>query len=109
MAWAPPPVEPPPPGWWTELSFNRWVAGVAAEMRDAEQTTEQAKRLRRLRRRIERIDEQIVLAQGASDARRYLHRQGIPYERSASLGERPAPPLPVEHSERRGARVLSVR
>jgi hypothetical protein len=98
MAWTPLPPTAPPVGWWTELSFNRWVAGVAAEMRDAEQ----AKRLRQLRRKVERVDEQLVLAAGASDARRTLRRQGLPYgERSARLG-------PIEHSAAVG-RVLSVR
>jgi hypothetical protein len=95
------PAEPPTvPGWWTELSFNRWVAGVAAEMRAAEELAEQAKRLRRLRRRVERVDEQMVLASGASDARRTASRHGIPYERSARL--------PVEHSAEFG-RVLRLR
>jgi hypothetical protein len=81
MAWSPPPPAQPAPGWWVELSFNRWVAGVAAEMRDAEQAKRQAKRQRQLRRRVERIDEAILLAQSASNARRYLRGQGIPYER----------------------------
>jgi hypothetical protein len=67
-------------GWWTELSFDRWVAGVAAEMRDAEQAKEQDKRRRRLRRKIERVDEQILLAQSAAEARQYLRRQGARWE-----------------------------
>ena len=96
--WVPLPPDPAPAGWWTELSFNRWVAGVAAEMRAADQ----AKRRRQLRRGVERVDEQMVLAAGASDARRTLHRQGIPYEsRSAGSEE-------VEHFTRTG-RILSVR
>jgi hypothetical protein len=98
MAWTPPPPAQPVPGWWIELSFNRWAAGVAAEMRAGEQ----AKRQRQLRRRVERIDEQMVVAASASDARRTLRGQGIPYERSARLG-------PIEHSGHVGARVLSVR
>jgi hypothetical protein len=97
--WAPLPPDPPSAGWWTELSFNRWAAGVAAEVRAAEQAK---RRRRQLRRRVERIDEQMVLAAGASDARRTLRRHGIPYERSARLG-------PIEHSAHAGARVLSVR
>jgi hypothetical protein len=105
MTWSPPPA----PGWWVELSFNRWVAGVAAEMRAGEQD----KRQRQLRRRVERVDEALCLAAGARDARRALRRQGLPYEsyeRSARLG-------PIEHSAGRragpatytGASVLSVR
>jgi hypothetical protein len=68
---------------------------------DARRAAEQAKRLRQLRRRVERIDEQMVLALSASDARRTLRRQGIPYERSAPLG-------PIEHSRHVGP-ILSVR
>jgi hypothetical protein len=110
--WPPPstfPVEPPiQPGWWTTLSFDRWIAGVAADVRDARQAAEQAKRIRRLRRRVERVDEQIVLAMSASEARqyrrRYLYQHGTsPYE-SRSVG-----PDEVEHFTRPGGRILSVR
>jgi hypothetical protein len=98
MAWSPPPPPAQPvPGWWIELSFDRWAAGVAAEMRAAEQV----KRPRQLRRRVERIDEQLALAAGASAARRTLRRQAIPYERSARRG-------PIEHSRHVG-QILSVR
>jgi hypothetical protein len=79
--WAPPPPKPEPPGWWTKLSFDRWVAGVAADLRDKERDKEQAKRLRRLRRRVEKLNETLCLAEGASDARRHLRQQGT-YERS---------------------------
>lgn len=97
MAWTPPPPAQPAPGWWVELSFNRWVAGVAAEVRAAEQ----AKRQRQLRRRVERIDEQMCLAAGASEVRRHLRAQGIPYERSAR-------PREIEYSRHAGP-VLGVR
>jgi hypothetical protein len=104
VAWTPTlPAEPPTvPGWWTELSFNRWVAGVAAEIRDREELAEQAKRQRRLRRRVERIDEQILLALSRDEARRHLRRHGVPYE------SRSARPEEVEHFTRTG-RILSVR
>ena len=98
MAWTPPPPAPPAPGWWTELSYRRHVARGLADRRDREQD----KRLRQLRRRVERVDEALCLAESAGEARRHLRRQGIPYERSARLG-------PIEHSTHAGARVLSVR
>jgi hypothetical protein len=109
MAWSPPVPDSPQPGWWVELHFNRTVAAVVAERR----ANEQAKRLRQLRRRVERVDEAIVLAQGAEEARRHLRRQGIPYyERSVrSRGGDEAESwrdLPVEHSHHFG-RVLRVR
>jgi hypothetical protein len=85
--------------WWAANDAR--AAGEAA-VADARRTAEQAKRQRQLRRRVERIDEQIVLALSASDARRTLRRHGIPYERSARLG-------PIEHSAYAGARVLRVR
>jgi hypothetical protein len=97
------PVEPPPVvGGWTELSYNRVVARGAAEIR----AREQDKRLRQLRRRVERIDEAICLAEGASEARRHVRQQGIPwtpYRRSTRRGRGP-----IEHSHHVG-QVLSVR
>jgi hypothetical protein len=109
MAWTPPVPDPPPPGWWVELYFNRTVAAVVAERR----ANEQAKRLRQLRRRVERVNEAVVLAQGAEEARRHMRRQGIPYyERSMrSRGGDEAESwrdLPVEHSAPVG-RILGVR
>jgi hypothetical protein len=105
MAWSPPVPDSPQPGWWVELHFNRTVAAVVAERR----ANEQAKRLRQLRRRVERIDEAIVLAQSASEARRYLRRQGFTYERSAGSRDDAESwrGLPVEHSAAPG-RVLRV-
>lgn len=102
MAWPPPstfPVEPPPVvGWWVELSYNRLVARGLADIR----AREQEKRRRRNRRRVERIDEARCLMESASEVRRTLHRQGIPYE------SRSAGPDEVEHFTRIG-RILSVR
>jgi hypothetical protein len=72
---------------------------VVARGRAERQAREQDKRLRRLRRRIEQVDEAIVLAEGASQARRHLRGQG--YERSDGLGR-------IEHAAALG-RVLSVR
>jgi hypothetical protein len=96
MPWEPQAATQPPAGWWVEHEFRQWVAGVAAEIRAKRQAEEDAKRLRELRRRVERIDEAIVLAQGAAEARR------LTYERSGrSRGE-------VEHSAPLG-RVLRVR
>jgi hypothetical protein len=101
--WAPLPPEPPPVGWWVELERGRWIAGVAAEMRDAKELAEQEKRMRQLRRRVERVDEAIVLALGRDEARRHVRRlYGIPYE------SRSARPDEVEHFTRTG-RILSVR
>ena len=97
--WAPRQPEPPAPGWWTELSFSRWVDGVAAEMRDADQT----KRLRQLRRRIERLDESMVLAAdrrgapvapvefrassvaGVNSSQRIIELVAVPYEEPAVI------------------------
>jgi hypothetical protein len=76
MAWSPPPPAQPPPGWWVELQYNRAVDRGFAER----QAVEQAKRLRRLRRRVERIDEQLCLAASASEARQHLLREGWPSE-----------------------------
>jgi hypothetical protein len=101
MAWPPPPtipVEPPiVPGWWTELSYRRTVDRGRAEIRAAEQ----AKRLRQLRRRVERVDELIVLAQGRAEARQHLRRRGIYERRSEEFG-------PLEFSPHYG-KVLRVR
>jgi hypothetical protein len=102
MAWAPRPPDPEPSGWWVELEFARWADGVAAELRARKLGEEDAKRLRQLRRQVEKVDEQIVLAQGAAEARQHLRRQGLTYERAGS--DRPE----VEHSAPIG-RVLSVR
>jgi hypothetical protein len=102
MAWEPQPASHPPPGWWVELEFDRWVAGVASEVRAKRQAEEQARRLRQLRRRVERVDEAVVLAFGAEEARRHRRRQGLPYERAGSGRSE------VEHSAPIG-RVLSVR
>jgi hypothetical protein len=112
LMWQPQSPAQPSPGWWTELEFDRWVAGIAAEVRAKRQAEEQAKRLRQLRRKVEQIDEAIVLAQSASEARRHLRRQGLTYERSVrsrddetdSWGARGE----VEHSAPLG-RILSVR
>jgi transposase len=52
-----------------------------------------------LRRRVEKLNETLCLAEGASEARR--HRQGIRHERSDRVG-------PIEHSAALG-RVLRVR
>jgi hypothetical protein len=103
MAWSPPPPDPPPAGWWVELQYNRRVARGAAEIR----AREQDKRRRQLRRRVERVDEALCLAESASEARRHLRQQGLPYElyekrRSDRLG-------PIEYGRYAGARVLSVR
>lgn len=111
--WAPPPPERPPVGWWTMLSFDRWVAGIAADMRDREEAAERAKRLRRLRRRVERIDEQLLLAASTAEARAHLRRRGFPpeaYERSAdhhSYADESYRGVPVEHSTHYG-QVLRV-
>jgi hypothetical protein len=113
--WEPQPASPPPPGWWTELEFDRWVAGVAAEVRAKKQAEKQARRVRQLRRRVERVDEAVVLALGAAEVRRYLRRQGLTYERSVRSRDgndqadswRPRP-HEIEHSHHVG-RVLSVR
>jgi hypothetical protein len=102
MAWVPPSADWPAAGWWTELEFDRWVAGVAAEVRAKKQAEKQARRLRQLRRRVERVDEAVVLAFGAEEARRHRRRQGLPYERAGSGRSE------VEHSAPIG-RVLSVR
>jgi hypothetical protein len=92
------PAEPPiQPGWWVEWQYHRNVARGRADRR----AREQDKRLRQVRRRVERIDESIVLAEGAAEARLHLRRQGLPFERSARLG-------PIEHSHHVG-QVLSVR
>jgi hypothetical protein len=75
------PVEPPPVvGGWTELSYNRLVARGAADIRAREQAREQEKRLRQLRRRVERVDEAILLAQSRDEARRYLRQRGYRWE-----------------------------
>jgi hypothetical protein len=113
--WAPRPEPPPAPGWWVELEFDRWAAGIAADVREAEQANEQAKRLRQLRRRIEKLDEQMCLAEGASEAREHFRRRGIPYDERRSvprsrddfLSAEPWRGLPVEHSTNFG-RVLNV-
>jgi hypothetical protein len=99
MAWQPQPASHPSPGWWITHEFDQWVASVGAELRAKRQAEEQAKRLRQLRRRVERVDEQIVLAQSASEARRNLRRQGLPYERGSGRSE-------VEHGPI--GRILSV-
>jgi len=85
--------------WW---AANDARAAREAAVADSRRAAEQAKRLRQLRRSVERIDEQMVLALSASDARRTLRGHRVPYERSARLG-------PIEHSAYVGARVLSVR
>jgi hypothetical protein len=109
MAWEPQPASQPRPGRWVELEFDRWVAGVAAEVR----AKEQARRLRQLRRRVERIDEQLCLAEGAEEARRHLRRQGFTYERSVRSRDGDLAeswrPGEVEHSHHAGSRILSVR
>jgi hypothetical protein len=105
MAWTHPttlPVEPRSDRWWVD----RWIYQQEAVVADARRAAEQAKRVRQLRRRVERIDEQILLAQSASDARRYRRQQGLPYEpyekrRSDRLG-------PIEYGRYAGARVLRV-
>jgi hypothetical protein len=94
------PPDPIVASWW---AANDARAAREAVVADGRRAAEQAKRARQLRRRVERIDEAIVLALSASDARRNLRKQGLPwtpYERSR-LG-------PVEHSHHVG-QILSVR
>jgi hypothetical protein len=99
MAWTPTiPAEPQSDRWWHEWSYHRHVARGRADIR----AREQEKRLRQLRRRVERVDEAILLAQSASETRQHLRKNGIPYERSDRLG-------PIEYGRYAGARVLSVR
>jgi hypothetical protein len=100
MAWvATLPPDPIVASWW---AANDARAAREAATADARRAAEQAKRVRQLRRRVERVDESIVLALSASEARRDLRQRGMPYERSARLG-------PIEHGRYAGARVLSVR
>jgi hypothetical protein len=86
------PDDPIVASWWVE-------AETAREWETCRRAAEQDKRMRQLRRRVEKIDESIVLALSASDARRHLRRQGI-YERSDRLG-------PIEHSRHVG-QILRV-
>jgi hypothetical protein len=93
------PPDPIVASWW---AANDARAAREAAAVDGRRAAEQAKRARQLRRRVERIDESIVLALSASDSRRNLRRHGVPYERSDRLG-------PIEYGRYAGARVLSVR
>jgi hypothetical protein len=108
MAWSPPVPDPPQLGWWTEMKvaaedreFRRWVERVATEVR--------AKRIERLRARVDKIDTSLARATLPADRRASFDRG---YEQSVrSRGGDEAESwrgLPVEHSHHVG-RVLSVR
>ena len=98
------PSESPALGWWTELSRDRWIAGVAAKVR----ADKQDQRRRENRRRVQRVNEALALmenaapayrVEGVSRAHRHLSRYGVE-SRSRSAGPewveyfvgRPLPP-----------------
>jgi hypothetical protein len=72
MAWQPLPPVPPAAGWWTELSLDRWVAGVAAGMA----ATERAERAERLRALAHKVDMRCAGALAADRWERIQRRRG---------------------------------
>jgi hypothetical protein len=115
MAWIPPPIpaEPRSDRWWRDRQVYELEAAVADARQAKKQAEGQVKRLRQLKRRVERVDEAILLAQSADEARRHLRSRGIHYEprsersRDGDDGLESWRSLPVEHSGHLG-RVLQV-
>ena len=75
--WSPPVPERPAAGWWTELSLNRWVAGVVDEMR----IVERAERVERLRQRAHEVDMRLAGVLAADRWARIQRRRDPDWDR----------------------------
>jgi hypothetical protein len=105
------PADPVVSHWWAANDARAAREAAVADARQAKkQAEEQVRRLRQLKRRIEKADEAILLAQSASEARRHPRRQ-LNREWSVRSRDHEAEswrPGEIEYSRHVG-RVLSVR
>jgi hypothetical protein len=100
------PDDPIVAGWWREQERRaRWDV-VADELRAVREAKARVRRLRQLRRRVERVNEMICLAENASKARRNLRSQGVPFDDWARTGwgERGRRSAPTSSAGSRSAR-----